>query len=180
MYRPIPLENQSSARTIGCAKNPCIPIEDKTEIPHDQLEIVRLKASERVQLASTFQIWRGRVNDNQSPAEQESFSEGAKNRLLGQAPYPFGTSLGRSAHLESNSNGVTERACQAWWKRWNQPSWKFVMTTKLTNLPCGTVEVRVCADQICATGWVSSHHLVPPKEAQLRKSINRGNESIAE
>ena len=106
--------------------------------------------------------------------------KGLKNNHLGQAPYPFGTSLGRSAHLESNSNGVKERACQAWWKRWNQPSWKFVMTTKLTNLPCGTVEVRVCADQICATGWVSSHHLVPPKEAQLRKSINRGNESISE
>jgi hypothetical protein len=54
------------------------------------------------------------------------------------------------------------------------------MTTQLTNLPCGTVEVRVCADQICATGWVSSHHLVPTKEAQLRECVTRDMQSTAE
>ena len=45
------------------------------------------------------------------------------------------------------------------------------MTTELTNLPCGTVQVRVGANHICELGWVSSHHLVPPKEAQLKKVV---------
>jgi hypothetical protein len=45
------------------------------------------------------------------------------------------------------------------------------MTTELTNLPCGTVQIRVCQDNICATGWVSSHHLVGTKEEQLKQSI---------
>ena len=47
------------------------------------------------------------------------------------------------------------------------------MTTELTNLPCGTVQVKVCEDNICATGWVSSHHLVGTKETQLRESLRR-------
>jgi hypothetical protein len=47
------------------------------------------------------------------------------------------------------------------------------MNTELTNLPCGTVQIRVCQDSICATGWVSSHHLVPTKELQLQESIRR-------
>jgi hypothetical protein len=47
------------------------------------------------------------------------------------------------------------------------------MTTELTNLPCGTVQIRVCEDAICAMGWVSSHHLVPPKETQLKESLRR-------
>ena len=45
------------------------------------------------------------------------------------------------------------------------------MTTELINLPCGTVEIVVTQDHITARGWVSSHHLVPTKEAQLKKSI---------
>jgi len=45
------------------------------------------------------------------------------------------------------------------------------MTTELINLPCGTVEIVVTQDQFVAHGWVSSHHLVPTKEAQLKKSI---------
>ena len=72
------------------------------------------------------------------------------------------------------------QGCQASLRRCNQGSWTQEMTTELTNLPCGTVEVRVCEDQICATGWVSSHHLVPTKEAQLKMSVNRGMESAAE
>ena len=47
------------------------------------------------------------------------------------------------------------------------------MTTELTNLPCGTVQIRVCEDNICATGWVSSHHLVPTKEAQLQQRLRQ-------
>ena len=45
------------------------------------------------------------------------------------------------------------------------------MTTELTNLPCGTVQIKVCEDQICAIGWVSSHHLVPTKEEQLKQRL---------
>jgi len=47
------------------------------------------------------------------------------------------------------------------------------MTTELTNLPCGTVQIKVCEDNICATGWVSSHHLVGTKETQLKESLRR-------
>ena len=47
------------------------------------------------------------------------------------------------------------------------------MTTELTNLPCGTVQIKVCEDQICAIGWVSSHHLVPTKEKQLQERIRQ-------
>ena len=54
------------------------------------------------------------------------------------------------------------------------------MQTELTNLPCGTVQIRVCEDNICATGWVSSHHLVPTKEAQLKESVrNTAAEAFA-
>ena len=54
------------------------------------------------------------------------------------------------------------------------------MTTELTNLPCGTVQIRVCEDNICALGWVSSHHLVPTKEAQLKESVrNTAAEAFA-
>ena len=47
------------------------------------------------------------------------------------------------------------------------------MSTELTNLPCGTVQIKVCEDNICATGWVSSHHLVPTKENQLKDALRR-------
>ena len=47
------------------------------------------------------------------------------------------------------------------------------MTTEIINLPCGTVQVRVCANQVCELGWVTSHHLVPTKEAQLKKAIRQ-------
>ena len=46
------------------------------------------------------------------------------------------------------------------------------MTTELTNLPCGTVQLRVCMNQLCELGWVTSHHLVPTKEAQLKQAIH--------
>jgi hypothetical protein len=45
------------------------------------------------------------------------------------------------------------------------------MNTEITNLSDGTVRIEVCEDGICAMGWVSSHHLVPPKEQQLKESI---------
>ena len=32
--------------------------------------------------------------------------------------------------------------------------------TELINLPCGTVQIKVCEDNMCMNGWVSSHHLV--------------------
>ena len=47
------------------------------------------------------------------------------------------------------------------------------MTTELKTLPSGDVQVRVCEDNLCATGWVTSHHRVEPKEAQLKESIRR-------
>ena len=47
------------------------------------------------------------------------------------------------------------------------------MTTELTNLPCGTVQVKVCMNHLCELGWVTSHHLVPTKEAQLKKAIRQ-------
>ena len=47
------------------------------------------------------------------------------------------------------------------------------MTTELINLPCGTVEVRVSEDNLTAIGWVSSHHLVPTKEEQLKDSVRK-------
>lgn len=47
------------------------------------------------------------------------------------------------------------------------------MTTELVNLPCGTVEIRVVEDNLTAIGWVSSHHLVPTKEEQLKQSIRK-------
>ena len=43
------------------------------------------------------------------------------------------------------------------------------MTTELTNLPCGTVQLKVCVNDLCELGWVTSHHLVPTKEAQLKQ-----------
>ena len=30
-----------------------------------------------------------------------------------------------------------------------------------------------CEDNICATGWVSSHHLVPTKEEQLKQRLRQ-------
>ena len=45
------------------------------------------------------------------------------------------------------------------------------MTTELTNLPCGTVQLKVCTNHICELGWVTSHHLVPTKEAQLKQAL---------
>lgn len=48
------------------------------------------------------------------------------------------------------------------------------MTTELENLPCGTVQIRVCdGPNFCAVGWVSSHHLVETKERQLKEFLNR-------
>ena len=47
------------------------------------------------------------------------------------------------------------------------------MKTELINLPCGTVQINVTQDNITAKGWVSSHHLVPTKEAQLKESIRK-------
>ena len=52
-------------------------------------------------------------------------------------------------------------------------SWHQSVNTELTNLPCGTVQIKVCEDNICAIGWVSSHHLVPTKELQLKESIRQ-------
>ena len=45
------------------------------------------------------------------------------------------------------------------------------MTTELTNLPCGTVQLKVCVNHLCELGWVTSHHLVPTKEAQLKEAL---------
>ena len=45
------------------------------------------------------------------------------------------------------------------------------MTTELTNLPCGTVQLKVCANHLCELGWVTSYHLVPTKEAQLKRAL---------
>ena len=45
------------------------------------------------------------------------------------------------------------------------------MTTELTNLPCGTVQLKVCVNHLCELGWVTSHHLVPTKEAQLKQAL---------
>ena len=55
------------------------------------------------------------------------------------------------------------------------------MTTELTNLPCGTVQLKVCVNHLCELGWVTSHHLVPTKEAQLKQALlhYRTNEVFA-
>jgi len=45
------------------------------------------------------------------------------------------------------------------------------MTTETTTLSDGTVQLRVCEDSMCAVGWVSSHHLIEPKEIQLQQYI---------
>ena len=47
------------------------------------------------------------------------------------------------------------------------------MTTELINLPCGTVQIKVCEDNMCMSGWVSSHHLVCTKETQLKEALRR-------
>ncbi|WP_156783063.1 hypothetical protein [Synechococcus sp. CC9605] len=49
------------------------------------------------------------------------------------------------------------------------------MTTELTNLPCGTVQLKVCVNHLCELGWVTSHHLVPTKEAQLKQALRHHN-----
>ena len=48
-----------------------------------------------------------------------------------------------------------------------------IVTTEIENLPCGTVQIKVCQDNICIWGWVSSHHLVPTKESQLQEVLHR-------
>ena len=55
------------------------------------------------------------------------------------------------------------------------------MTTELTNLPCGTVQLKVCVNHLCELGWVTSHHLVPTKEAQLKRALrhHKTNEVFA-
>ena len=47
------------------------------------------------------------------------------------------------------------------------------MQTELSTLPSGDVQIRICEDNICVTGWVSSHHLVPTKEKQLQEDLRR-------
>ena len=47
------------------------------------------------------------------------------------------------------------------------------METTLENLPDGMVKVTVTSEGYCEHGFVSSHHLVPPKEIQLMHSIYR-------
>ena len=48
------------------------------------------------------------------------------------------------------------------------------MKTELTTLPCGTVQIRVCdGPNLCLTGWVSSFHLVGPKEEQLKQRLRQ-------
>ena len=45
------------------------------------------------------------------------------------------------------------------------------MTTEIDNLPCGTVQIKVCERNVCIWGWVSSMHLVPTKENQLKERL---------
>ena len=46
------------------------------------------------------------------------------------------------------------------------------MTTELTNLPCGTVQIKCCEDShLAVRAGCQLTHLVEPKEAQLKQSI---------
>ena len=47
------------------------------------------------------------------------------------------------------------------------------MTTETTVMPDGSIQLRVCDDGLCAVGWVSSHHLIEPKQNQLQQQIRR-------
>ena len=47
------------------------------------------------------------------------------------------------------------------------------MDVELSNLPSGDVEIRVCSGGLCGIGWVTSHHLVGPKQAQLEAMVRR-------
>ena len=53
------------------------------------------------------------------------------------------------------------------------------MTTDLETLPCGTVQIKVCEGNQCAYGWVSSYHLVVPKENQLKAMLEREAKAAA-
>lgn len=47
------------------------------------------------------------------------------------------------------------------------------MTTEISNTPDGQmIQVRVCQDNICKVGLVSSMHLVAPKANQLMEAIH--------
>jgi len=48
------------------------------------------------------------------------------------------------------------------------------LTTEIRNTEDGLgLEVRVCEDGICKSGFTSSMHLVEPKANQLRESIRK-------
>ena len=50
------------------------------------------------------------------------------------------------------------------------------MQVILENEPSGIVKVTVEEDNLRATGWISSHHLVDPKVAQLKAMLRREGE----
>ena len=47
------------------------------------------------------------------------------------------------------------------------------MTTELENLDNGEVKITISQEGHVIVGWVSSHHLVPTKEKQLRDCLVR-------
>lgn len=48
------------------------------------------------------------------------------------------------------------------------------MTTEIRNTEDGLgLEVRVCEDGICKSGFTSSMHLVEPKANQLRQAVRK-------
>ena len=47
------------------------------------------------------------------------------------------------------------------------------MQVILENEPSGIVKVTVEEDNLRATGWISSHHLVDPKVNQLKAMLRR-------
>ena len=47
------------------------------------------------------------------------------------------------------------------------------MNTQLSTLPCGTVQVKVCEDNICCTGWCNDLAAVSSIEQQLQQSVRR-------
>ena len=50
------------------------------------------------------------------------------------------------------------------------------MQVILENEPSGIVKVTVEEHNLKATGWISSHHLVEPKVAQLKAMLRRDAE----
>ena len=47
------------------------------------------------------------------------------------------------------------------------------MTTELTNLPAELFKSECVRTNLCGIGWVSSHHLVPTKEEQLKQRLRQ-------